>query len=189
MPNERDVAGVARLRRPEDGTDANGVPCLPLAIRSQKLEAWLANLFYEKTGGYISGAKLHQALLVLEGKAMGNCERDAALEDVIEQDPLLAAILSLMKGKGSWAGTATKLYSELYPLVFTYGTTRERHPARPADPARLSTRVRKLAGWLKQAGIEYGYERSATQRIHSFREVDDADSSSSSSSSSSPNSA
>jgi len=163
-----DVAGIPRLRRPSDSRDF-----LPWPIRSRQVEAWVARLFYSHQGTLATQSEIRQVLLVLEGMASENWERDPALEDVIEQEPVLTAVLELLSGQSTWEGTASNLFAELSQIAWRLGIRPDRHPAWPADAPRLSSRLRELRGWLQRAGIEYLYHRSARQRTHFLRKTDD----------------
>ena len=175
-----DRAGICRLRRKCDGVDEHKTPFLSWPIDSRPIEAWMAKLFYGKTGKFVTRAELVNSILVLEGMAQEKPEEHLQLDEVIEQDPLLACLLhflatdnvtsSSVKQHG-WQGTATDLFSKLQSIAFSLGLDLPQHPAWPPDPARLSSRLRGLTSSLKDAGITYTYSRTSKQRTHTFMTV------------------
>jgi hypothetical protein len=167
-----DLAGVARLKRPSDVPDADGAGGLPPRLDSNEVRNWLANLHFQRTGECLSASRLRAARMVLEGMAADNVVCDAAgLEDAIEQDPVLAAVLELLGQRASWSGTAGALLCELNALAPGLGIRPASHPGWPADAVRLGAHLRQLKGWLKLAGIEYSFSRTAQQRTHTLRKV------------------
>jgi hypothetical protein len=171
-----DVAGVPYLKWPADSTDGAGTPWIAVPMRSRQVQAWLAELYCRHTATLISRAELHQVLLVLEGMAMKHrqADGDSPLEDLIEQDPLLAVLLHFLGERDAWSGTATELLAELRREGARLGARVDRHAGWPADPARLTVRLHRLRDCLRRAGIVYTDGRSAHHRLHGFRKAGDS---------------
>ena len=103
--------------------------------------------------------------------------RDAAVENVIEADPVAAAVRAVMAERTVWTGTATDL---LGALAESAGERVAKSKTWPTGPRALSGRLRRAATFLRKIGIEivYGKEGRARTRIiqitakRSFREPD-----------------
>jgi hypothetical protein len=84
--------------------------------------------------------------------------------DLVDADPVAAAIRSLaIVMVPSWEGTAAELLREL-PMHRPDATDRDGEPKPlpkgwPADPTRLSGRLKKAAGPLRQVGIDVDWFR------------------------------
>lgn len=95
------------------------------------------------------------------------CEnRDEAVENVIEADPVAAAVRAVMAERTEWTGTATDL---LGALAESAGERVAKSKTWPASPRALSGRLRRAATFLRKVGIEIDYAkegRARTRIIH-----------------------
>ena len=92
--------------------------------------------------------------------------RDEAVENVIEADPVAAAVRALMAERTEWTGTATDL---LGALAEEAGERVAKSKTWPASPRALSGRLRRAATFLRKVGIEIDYAkegRARTRIIH-----------------------
>ena len=92
--------------------------------------------------------------------------RDDAVENVIESDPVAAALRTLMAMRTEWTGTATDLLGALTEEV---GERVAKSKTWPASPRVLSGRVRRAATFLRKIGIEIDHikeGRARTRIIH-----------------------
>ena len=87
--------------------------------------------------------------------------RDAAVEDVIEADPVAAAVRALMSARTEWKGTASNLLVALGEVV-------EERIAKsktwPDNPRALSGRLRRAATFLRKIGIEVDFTKEGKAR-------------------------
>jgi hypothetical protein len=93
--------------------------------------------------------------------------RDKAVEDVIEANPVAAAVRTLMSLQGVWAGTATDLLRDLAKVT-------DEPPAKykdwPTNPRALSGKLRRVAPFLRKIGIEIKFgERKGRARNRTIR--------------------
>ena len=92
--------------------------------------------------------------------------RDEAVENVIEADPVAAAVRAVMEERTEWTGTATNL---LGALAESAGERVAKSKTWPASPRALSGRLRRAATFLRKIGIEIDYTkegRARTRIIH-----------------------
>ena len=92
--------------------------------------------------------------------------RDEAVEDVIDADPVAAAVRALMVERTEWTGTASDLLGALAEVV---GDRIAKAKTWPASPRALSGRLRRAATFLRKIGIEIDYikeGRARTRIIH-----------------------
>ena len=92
--------------------------------------------------------------------------RDEAVENVIEADPVAATVRAVMAERTEWTGTATDL---LGALAEAAGERVAKSKTWPASPRALSGRLRRAATFLRKIGIEIDYVkegRSRTRIIH-----------------------
>jgi hypothetical protein len=91
--------------------------------------------------------------------------RNKAVEDVIEANPVAAALRILISLKGVWTGTATDLLRELVKVTDEpAGKCRDW----PTNPRALSGKLRRVAPFLRKIGIEVKFgdrEGRARNRI------------------------
>jgi hypothetical protein len=92
--------------------------------------------------------------------------RDAAVEEVIEADPVAAAVRSFMTARTEWMGTASNLLVALGEVVDErIGKSKDW----PSNPRAMSGRLRRAATFLRKIGIEVGFKkegRSRTRIVH-----------------------
>ena len=87
--------------------------------------------------------------------------REEATETALEADPVVDAVLKLLKDEEEWVGTAAELWAELGNLV----EEDIRHSrAWPGAPNALSGRLKRLAPSLRATGIEYGEHQEPGSR-------------------------
>ncbi len=92
--------------------------------------------------------------------------RDEAVENVIEADPVAAAVRAVMEERTEWTGTATDL---LGALAEAAGERVAKSKTWPASPRALSGRLRRAATFLRKIGIEIDHVkegRARTRNIH-----------------------
>ena len=87
--------------------------------------------------------------------------RDEAVENVIEADPVAAAVRAVMEERAEWTGTATDLLGALAEAA-------EERVAKsktwPASPRALSGRLRRAGTFLRKIGIEIDYVKEGRPR-------------------------
>lgn len=88
--------------------------------------------------------------------------RGAAVEDVIDADPVASAIMTMMTVMTVWTGTCTDLLASLESRV---GDRVAKSRDWPATPRKLSGRLRRIATVLREAGIEMRFERDERARV------------------------
>ena len=82
--------------------------------------------------------------------------RERAISDLVEADPVANAIRALMTSRGSWTGTATELLAALAITASASGS--------PETPRALAGRLRRAATFLRELGIEVVFLRSGRSR-------------------------
>ena len=90
----------------------------------------------------------------IEAYAGNRAETDGT---ALDTDPVAGAVRDLMESREEWSGTATELYAAIAELV---DEDVRRSRAWPSAPNSLSNRMKRIAPSLREAGIEYGDERS-----------------------------
>jgi hypothetical protein len=78
--------------------------------------------------------------------------RLAAVEEVLEADPVGSAVRALMADRETWSGTATDLLAELSRLT---GEAMAKGKGLPQGPRALSGRLDRAATALRKIGIEF----------------------------------
>ena len=99
------------------------------------------------------------------GSAYGG-NRDEAVENVIEADPVAAGVRTLMEERAAWTGTATELLGALAEVA---GERVAKSKTWPASPRALSGRLRRAASFLRNVGIDIKHikeGRGRTRVIH-----------------------
>jgi hypothetical protein len=100
--------------------------------------------------------------------------RREMVENVLEGDPVTAAVRSLMDACGRWRGTATGLLEALAEHV-DEGTRKSR--GWPSTPRALSARLRRGATFLRKVGIETRFDdregRARNRLIHIEHRLND----------------
>ena len=112
--------------------------------------------------------------------------RDEAVENVIEADPVAAAVRAMMEAQTEWTGTATDLLDALTPCIRRKPWSASPNP-RPGRPAlgRCPAASGRAATFLRKVGIDIDHSkeggRARTRVIHitTARENSDAPDSSS----------
>ena len=92
--------------------------------------------------------------------------RDEVVDNVIEADPVAAAVRAVMEARTGWTGTATDL---LGALAESAGERVAKSKTWPASPRALSGRLRQAATFLRKIGIEIDHVkegRARTRIIH-----------------------
>ena len=92
--------------------------------------------------------------------------RDEAVEDVIDADPIAAAVRAVMAKRMEWRGTASNL---LGVLAEASGERVIKSKNWPDSPRALSNRLRRAATFLRKVGIEIDFKkegRARTRNIH-----------------------
>lgn len=87
--------------------------------------------------------------------------REGAVEQVIEADPVASAVRMLVGQRGEWSGTASELLDVLGDLV---GERTRRAKGWPANPRALSGRLRRAATFLRQLGIDITFLKEGRER-------------------------
>lgn len=84
--------------------------------------------------------------------------------EVVEGDPVAAALCALVKSKGPWTGTPGELLDEIRPEHQSRGW--------PADATRLSGRLRRAAPTLRAVGVNVEQRRNGgVRKVHLTRLV------------------
>ena len=92
--------------------------------------------------------------------------RDKVVENVIEADPVAAAVRAVIVRRTQWTGTATQL---LGVLAQAAGERAAKSRTWPGSPRALSDRLRRAAAFLRKTGIEIHNTREGrgrTRTIH-----------------------
>ena len=87
--------------------------------------------------------------------------RDEAVENVIEADPVAAAVRAVMEERTEWTGTATDL---LGALAESAGERVAKSKTWPTSPRGLSGRLRRAATFLRKIGIEIDHVKEGRAR-------------------------
>jgi hypothetical protein len=103
--------------------------------------------------------------------------RRAAIDSILEADPVAAYVRSLMAERNTWTGSATDLQraghdptnASIFANIITSGT------AWPENPRTLAGRLRRAQTFLRALGIEIAFfreGRAGTRMIRMTRIVD-----------------
>ncbi len=92
--------------------------------------------------------------------------RDEAVDNVIEADPVGSAVRSLMATRTEWTGTASDLLGALSEEV---GETVRRVKTWPVTPRALSGRMRRAATFLRKVGIDIVFAKEGRARTRTIR--------------------
>jgi hypothetical protein len=93
------------------------------------------------------------------------CNRDEAVEGVIDADPIAAAVRAVMAMRTVWTGTASDLLGALAEVV---GERVAKSKTWPDGPRALAGRLRRAAAFLRKIGIEIGFEREGRARTRTI---------------------
>jgi hypothetical protein len=91
---------------------------------------------------------------------------DQTVSDVIEADPVAAAVRTLMSTRTMWTGTATDLLGALTGVAGKFVATRKTWPD---DPRPLAGRLRRAATFLRKIDIEITFDRTGHYRTRMIR--------------------
>jgi hypothetical protein len=94
------------------------------------------------------------------------CNRDEAVEGVIDADPVAAAVRGLMAARTEWTGTASELLGALAEMA---GERIAKAKTWPDSARALAGRLRRAATFLRTIGIEIGFEREGRARTRVIR--------------------
>lgn len=92
--------------------------------------------------------------------------REAVVDDVIDADPVAAAVRALMQARTGWAGSATDLLAVLASLI---GDRAARSSDWPSAPQALSRRLTRAATVLRKVGIATEFIREGHYRSRIIR--------------------
>ena len=87
--------------------------------------------------------------------------RDAAVEGVIEADPVATAVRALMSARTEWKGTVSSLLVALGEVV---DERIAKSKTWPDNPRALSGRLRRAATFLRKIGIEVAFTKEGKAR-------------------------
>ena len=87
--------------------------------------------------------------------------RDAAVEGVIEADPVATAVRALLSARTEWKGTASSLLVALGEVV---DERIAKSKTWPDNPRALSGRLRRAATFLRKVGIEVAFTKEGKAR-------------------------
>lgn len=87
--------------------------------------------------------------------------RDDAVENVIDADPVATAVCAMMAARTKWTGTASDLLGALGEAA---GETVRKAKEWPATPRALSGRLRRAAAFLRTVRIDIGFGREGSAR-------------------------
>ena len=92
--------------------------------------------------------------------------RDKAVENVIDTDPVAAAVRTVMLARTVWTGTATDL---LGALAEAAGERIAKSKSWPESARALSGRLRRAATFLRKIGIDIDYSKEGRARTRMIR--------------------
>jgi hypothetical protein len=92
--------------------------------------------------------------------------RDEVVEDVIDADPVAAAVRAIMATRTEWTGTASNLLGDLAEVV---GERVVKSKPWPNSPRALAGRLRRGATFLRKVGIEISFWREGRARSRIIR--------------------
>jgi hypothetical protein len=92
--------------------------------------------------------------------------RDEVVEDVIDADPVAAAVRAIMATRTEWTGTASDLLGDLAEVA---GERVVKSKPWPDLPRALAGRLRRAATFLRKIGIEISFGREGRARSRIIR--------------------
>jgi len=94
--------------------------------------------------------------------------RAAAVEIILEADPVATAVRAFMKARGGeeWVGTSSRLLPELAEMI---DESHRRGRDWPSAPNALSGRLRRSAPNLRKTGIEIAFDREGHRGARTIR--------------------
>ncbi|WP_083818695.1 bifunctional DNA primase/polymerase [Acidiphilium sp. PM] len=94
-----------------------------------------------------------------------DANRDMAVHDMLDADPVAAAVQALMRERDSWSGTAQSLLDELKPLAsFSAGASKKW----PTSARGLSSPLRRIAPGLRSTGIDISFDVRGKAKIRTI---------------------
>jgi hypothetical protein len=96
-----------------------------------------------------------------------DANRRAAVEGIIEVDPLAVCIRKLMAARGSWVGTASDLLRAATDLADD--EISNKCPGWPKNPGTLAGRLRRAQTFLRVLGIEISFSREGRAGTRTIR--------------------
>src|SRR5439155_11211149 len=94
------------------------------------------------------------------------CNRDEAIEGVLESDLVAAALRAFMAKRTEWTGTATELLCVLSAEV---GEQQSKSKEWPSSAKALSGRLRRAATFLRKVGFQIGFLRAGHSRARTIQ--------------------
>jgi hypothetical protein len=91
--------------------------------------------------------------------------RDEVVEDVIDADPIAAAVRAVVATRTEWTGTASDLLGALAEVV---GERAAKSKTWPDSPRALAGRLRRAATFLRKIGIEISFRREGQARTRTI---------------------
>ena len=91
--------------------------------------------------------------------------REEAVEDVLDADPIATAVRALMTSRTVWTGTASGL---LGALAEVGGDRFAKSKTWPDGPRALAGRLRRSATFLRKVGFEIGFAKEGRARIRTI---------------------
>jgi hypothetical protein len=92
-----------------------------------------------------------------------DANRRAAVEGIIEVDPVAVCVRALMAERGSWAGTASELLGAASAFAGKNGYNW------PKNPGALAGRLRRAQTFLRMLGIEIAFSREGRAGTRTIR--------------------
>jgi hypothetical protein len=96
-----------------------------------------------------------------------NLNRKAAVEEIIEADPVAICVRRLMAERSSWAGTASDLLRAASKLAGD--DVSKKSAAWPKYPVALAGRLRRAQTFLRMLGIEIAFSREGRAGTRTIR--------------------
>jgi hypothetical protein len=96
-----------------------------------------------------------------------NANRKAAVESIIEADPVAICIRKLMAERGNWAGTASDLLRAATDLADD--NISKKSAGWPRNPGALAGRLRRAQTFLRMLGIEIAFSREGRAGTRTIR--------------------
>jgi hypothetical protein len=96
-----------------------------------------------------------------------DANRRAAVEGIIEVDPVAVCIRKLMAARGSWVGTASDLLRAATDLADD--DVSNKSPGWPKNPGALAGRLRRAQTFLRMLGIEISFNREGQAGTRTIR--------------------
>jgi hypothetical protein len=89
----------------------------------------------------------------------------AAIDEVIEADPVASAVLVLIETRTEWTGTASELLGALGDVA---GEKITKSKSWPPSPKALSGRLRRAGTFLRKKGVEITFDREGHARTRTI---------------------